>query len=322
MRSCGGIRAEPVAGPPPVSAEARKGPKPRPLVWLVVLVVVLAGALGTVYFLGQVLPNELAVLSQGQFTLPVPLTILSAAPNVTWMSVRSQAILAFYSSRSSGSAAFEFSWSLASPAPLPVEFAVNVPAWQSSYFVPRPGGSFSYLPAGQCVAPCDSTGIGIGASEAGLSFVYGTHWTFNYSVRLMSRFQGFGNAQFLEIDLSPAGLESPGTHRAAEMGVAAPAPTDLELVGTYYIQSGISITFSTNESAFQGRSFGHSPAAVIVPAGDQGPLSIRLTSSLTWGPLDWEAVSLSSSTGNFTLRQYADLRFGSIDVTLDPATGP
>ncbi len=277
--------------------------------------------LGTVFTVGYYVPSQVAVLSQGQFDIPVPLTILATATNVTWATVESQAQVHFTSTPTSGDEAFQFDWGLAEPATLPITFAITVPASESEYYVGGPGGSFGYRPAGACSGTCTSRSLEIGATRPGTSFAVGAVWRFNYTVRLMSRLEGLATTRFLEVDLSPAGLETTGTSDLAGLGVSAPSAGDLQLVQSFNTQSGYIFGFSTNDSAVRSRSFGFSPAPVTLDAGSQGTLSVRLSSHVHWDALTWEAVSFSGSGGNFSVQEFMDVRFGSILIEVGSWTG-
>ncbi len=287
---------------------------------VVIILVALAVILATVYAVGYYVPTQVAVLSQGRFHLPVPLTLLSTAPNVTWATIDSRALVHFTSTPTSGAEAFQFDWGLAGPATLPVVFAMDIPDSQSSYYVGGTGGSFHYRPAGGCGGTCTSTSYQIGAMRPGISFAVGAVWVFNYTVRLMSRLEGFASTRFLEVDLSPSGLETPGTSYPADLGVPSATAEDLQLVQSFNAQSGSTFGFSTNASEFQSGSFGFSPAPVTLDAGSQGNVSIRLSSHIHWDPLTWEAVSFSGSGGNFSVQEFVDVRFGSILLQVGPWT--
>ena len=289
---------------------------------LVIVAVVLATAIGTVYAVGHYFPRQIAVLAKGGFTLDVPLMIIATAPNVTWGEVHSVAVLGFASTRTEGSSTFRFAWSLAVPAHLPVTFATTIPAAKSSSEIPLAGGGFGFLPAGVCADPCESRSITIGTHGPGQPAVYGFRESYNYTVRLMSRLDGFGSTEFLEIDLSPTAGSSGGTGRPGDFGTSLPGPEDLVPVEGFHVDSGPQVVFSTNGSAFQGRAFENRAGVAAIDAGTWGPLTIALTSSFRWSPQDYESVSFSGTGASFTVNESMDLRFGSIQVALEPWSGP
>lgn len=266
-------------------------------------------------------PTQVAILSQGQFNLPVAVAILAAAPNVSWANVESQASLTYVSTRQDGSASVRYDWSLNGSAQLPVKFTLEVPPWESDTYVSQGGGSFEYLPAEVCSAPCSSQSWSVGATRAGPSDAWGATWIFNFTVRLMGYPEWTGRGDFLEVDLSPVGWEGLGTQAPADLGVPAPSASDLELVQSFNTQSGPRFVFNTNGTDFQGKVFHYEPPAVRISAGSRGNLSVQLASSLQWDTHAWEAVSFSGTGGNFTVREYVDLRFGTIRLDLAPWSG-
>ncbi|HII39620.1 MAG TPA: hypothetical protein HA326_00165 [Thermoplasmata archaeon] len=291
----------------------------KPLLLLIVLLVLVAASLGTVFTLGWYFPTQVAIVSQGEFELQVPLMALYTAPNATGLIAYSTAYYHFATSDSE-STNFQFSWSLAAHASLPVEFSVQIPPSFASNFRSLGGGSFAYWPLGTCSVGCGggfSTGIG-GVSSPNADAML---WRFNYTVRLMSRLAAFGGLRFLEVDLRPVDGAGMIGGSFSDIGVASPSAADLAQVGSLNVLGADYLLFSTNDSAIHDRTFGYRSGPVSLEAGDQGPLSAQLTSTFRWSSVDWEEVSFWNS-GAITLREYVDLRFGSINLSVEPYVGP
>ncbi len=280
-------------------------------------VVIVAVSVGTAFTVGWYAPTQVALLSQGQMELHVPLMALYTAPNDTGLIESSRASYSFASTAGAESSNLQFSWSLVGNSSLPVEFAMRMPAWTGNAFRSLGGGSFAYYPEGVCAADCTSLRTTTGLGGSGAAVAQTVVWAFNYTVRVMSRLPLFGGAQFLEIDLSPAIGGGAFMGSFDDVGVPFAAEHEMLSLESFTVAPGAGITFSTNASAIHALTFGYSPPPVSVNAGDRGFLSVKLTSAFRWSSVDWESVSFVSG-GNITVHEYVDLRFGSINVTVEP----
>lgn len=202
-----------------------------------------------------------------------------------------------------------FAWENVRDAALPVRFILA----PSDPFVAGPANGFVFAEGGPGRGSISVTGPYQPSACV-------TLWSMNYSVRELSSWEGFTQANWLEVDysLTPVSLDFCPPLPIAN--VSAPTPSDLVPTG---IVDNLNLTvqpgylFPLNHDIYNATTpwptFHHALPPVTFDAGSQGNFTASLASSFQWSKGDNYRVTMTfSGTFHGYLTWYWDERFGSL----------